>query len=269
MLKKLLKYEFIATGRIFLPLYGALIIVAFLQKMFIDFNFGNMKNISLNIIIGAIPLLFSALIIAVVVATFIMMIMRFYKNLLSNEGYMMFTLPVSVSKLIWSKLIVIFIWIILSGIVGALSFCIILLGINDFAMMFGNIGIFFAKMSEQSLWMPMFEFIILMMAVIVSFILSVYLSMAVGQLSDKHRILCSIGAYIGLNIIINNIIMAAVIGVAGSNVGEAVYKSIFYNLNEIQAFNIVMIGFIVLYIVLCVAYFIATKVLLTKKLNLE
>ena len=42
MLKKLLKYEFIATGRIFLPLYGALIVVSFLQKLFFDFNFGNM-----------------------------------------------------------------------------------------------------------------------------------------------------------------------------------------------------------------------------------
>ena len=102
MLKKLLKYEFIATGRIFLPLYGALIVVSFLQKLFFDFNFGNMRNISLNILIGAIPVLFTTLVVAVIVTTFIMMIMRFYKNLLSSEGYLMFTLPVSVSKLIWS-----------------------------------------------------------------------------------------------------------------------------------------------------------------------
>jgi hypothetical protein len=38
MLKKLLKYEFQATGRIFLPLYGALIVVAFIQRLFLAFN---------------------------------------------------------------------------------------------------------------------------------------------------------------------------------------------------------------------------------------
>ena len=86
MLRKLLKYEFIATGRIFLPLYGALIVVAFLQKIFFDLNFGDIGSVSLSILVGAIPVLFSALIVAVVVASFIMMIIRFNKNLLSNEG---------------------------------------------------------------------------------------------------------------------------------------------------------------------------------------
>ena len=45
MLKKLLKYEFIATGRIFLPLYGALLIVAFIQRLFLNLNFVNLETI--------------------------------------------------------------------------------------------------------------------------------------------------------------------------------------------------------------------------------
>lgn len=269
MLKKLMKYEFIATGRIFLPLYGALIVVAFLQKLFFDFNFGNMRNISLNILVGAIPVLFTTLIVAVIVTTFIMMIMRFYKNLLSSEGYLMFTLPVSVSKLIWSKLIVIFVWTILSGIVGMFAFCIIFLNISDFAAIFSEMGRFFVEMSKQRAWPVMIEFIVLMIAIAVSFILSVYLSMAVGQLSDKHKILCSVGAYIGLNIVINNIVLAVFVGIANGPVGEMIYRGILENLSEMQAFHLVMIGFILLYVVLCAIYFIATKIILTKKLNLE
>ena len=38
MLRKLMKYEFTATGRIFLPLYGALIVVAFIQRMSLIHN---------------------------------------------------------------------------------------------------------------------------------------------------------------------------------------------------------------------------------------
>lgn len=269
MLKKLLKYEFIATGRIFLPLYGALIVVSFLQKLFFDFNFGNMRSISLNILVGAIPVLFTTLVVAVIVTTFIMMIMRFYKNLLSSEGYLMFTLPVSVSKLIWSKLLVILVWIILSGIVGMLAFCIIFLNITDFALAFSQMISVFIEAGKQGLWPALIEFIILMASIVISFILSIYLSMAVGQLSDKHKILCSIGAYIGLNIVINNIIMAVFVGVANGPVGEMIYRGIFENLSEMESFNIVMIGFIVLYVILCVVYFILTKTILTKKLNLE
>ena len=269
MLRKLLKYEFIATGRIFLPLYGALIVVAFLQKIFFDLNFGDIGSVSLSILVGAIPVLFSALIVAVVVASFIMMIIRFNKNLLSNEGYLMFTLPVSVSKLIWSKLIVIFVWVILSCIVGVLAFCIIFLGISDIALMFSRTGEVLREFSRQQLWGPFFECIILAAAVLVSFILSVYLSMSVGQLSDKHKKLCAIGAYIGLNIIVNNVLAAIFAGAANGPIGEMIYRGIFENLSEVQSFNLVMIGFIVLYVILCAVYFILTKIILTKKLNLE
>ena len=50
MLRKLMQYEFTATGRIFLPLYGALIVVAFIQRLFLNFNIGNMENLSLGIL---------------------------------------------------------------------------------------------------------------------------------------------------------------------------------------------------------------------------
>ena len=223
-----------------------------------------MRSISLNILVGAIPVLFTTLVVAVIVTTFIMMIMRFYKNLLSSEGYLMFTLPVSVSKLIWSKLIVILVWIILSGIVGMLAFCIIFLNITDFALAFSQMISVFIEAGKQGLWPALIEFIILMASIVISFILSIYLSMAVGQLSDKHKILCSIGAYIGLNVI-----MAVFVGVANGPVGEMIYRGIFENLSEMESFNIVMIGFIVLYVILCVVYFILTKTILTKKLNLE
>ena len=158
---------------------------------------------------------------------------------------------------------------ILSCIVGVLAFCIIFLGISDIALMFSRTGEVLREFSRQQLWGPFFECIILAAAVLVSFILSVYLSMSVGQLSDKHKKLCAIGAYIGLNIIVNNVLVAIFAGAANGPIGEMIYRGIFENLSEVQSFNLVMIGFIVLYVILCAVYFILTKIILTKKLNLE
>ena len=50
MLRKLIKYEFKATGRIFFPLYLALIIIAFIQRLFFQFNIENMGSIVINIL---------------------------------------------------------------------------------------------------------------------------------------------------------------------------------------------------------------------------
>ncbi len=49
---------------------------------------------------------FSLALIAAVVTTIVLMILRFYRNLMTDEGYLMFTLPVSTTELICSQLIV-------------------------------------------------------------------------------------------------------------------------------------------------------------------
>lgn len=38
------------------------------------------------------------------------MVVRFRNNLMTDEGYLMFTLPVSVHQLLWSKLLVSMLW---------------------------------------------------------------------------------------------------------------------------------------------------------------
>ena len=53
--------------------------------------------------------------------TLVLMVYRFYKNLMTDEGYLMFTLPVSRSQLIWSKLLVALVWSVLSTVLAALA----------------------------------------------------------------------------------------------------------------------------------------------------
>ena len=96
MLTKLLKHEFRATARIMGPLYLVLLAVA------LGFNFSarlmDTSNVVLNILAALVILAYVAAIIGVFIVAFILMLQRFYKNLLGDEGYIMFTLPASVHQ---------------------------------------------------------------------------------------------------------------------------------------------------------------------------
>ena len=70
-------------------------------------------------------------IIAVILGSFILMIKRFYDNMLKDEGYLSFTLPVSVGQHIASKSIISYVWMILSFVFVGLMLVILGLGDNE------------------------------------------------------------------------------------------------------------------------------------------
>ena len=95
MLGKLIKYEFRATGRVMLPALGVLTVLVLLA------------NLSVRLLDSRLSSFLTVLLVLVLIATFvavvaaelmpiIIMIVRFHKNLLANEGYLMHTLPASV-----------------------------------------------------------------------------------------------------------------------------------------------------------------------------
>ncbi len=269
MLRKLLKYEFQATGRVFIPLYGALFIIALIQRVFLKFNLHNMSSLGLEILSLIVPTVFGVMICAVLVVTFVMMIQRFYKNLLGREGYLMFTLPVSTSKLIWSKLIVIMVWTILSIIAAVLAFAIVFLDSYSLGQIIADFIANARMLLKYHLIVSALEIMITLIVGTASSILSIYLSMAIGQLANKHKVLCSVGAYIGISIIINNIILAIIAETANTVIGRSIYGTLFINLDEIQAGNVFVLMVIAFLIIQAAVYFLITKHILTKKLNLE
>ena len=74
-------------------------------------------------------LLFLTLAIAAyVIGVQIFLIVRFYKNKFSNEGYLTFTLPVSCEQIFLSSMVNMAIWTVISGAVTALCVVIIIAG---------------------------------------------------------------------------------------------------------------------------------------------
>ncbi|MGN0775948.1 MAG: hypothetical protein ACI4MM_04635 [Candidatus Ventricola sp.] len=109
MLRKLIKHELRATGRVMLPLL-AIVLVAAVGGNISTYRLLETQSGVLNTL-GVV--LLTAFVIAIAtacVASFALMVERFYKNLLRDKGYLTMTLPVSVHEHIWAKLLTSLIW---------------------------------------------------------------------------------------------------------------------------------------------------------------
>ena len=105
MLGKLLKHEIKATSREYLLLYGAFLIITIFNKIFLEVNTGR-RNTMISIFQNIFMAAYVLMCMTIFIVTIILIIRRFYKNLLGDEGYLMFTLPVKTYELILSKLVI-------------------------------------------------------------------------------------------------------------------------------------------------------------------
>ena len=126
MLGKLLKYELKSTSRLMGVLYLAVLIVAaivgFLARGTIwQATQGN----AIAVVVSG--LIYTLLIMTLMIVTVVMILQRFYKNLLKGEGYLMHTLPVPTWMLVASKTISSLIWVLLSIITLIVSVFVLVL----------------------------------------------------------------------------------------------------------------------------------------------
>ncbi|HCM14004.1 MAG TPA: ABC transporter permease, partial [Lachnospiraceae bacterium] len=122
MLKKLLKHELKATSRYITPIFLILFLFTILNKIILGLDiFKGMFKGALKIIPGIAITGYVLSLIAIVVVTFVILVVRFYKNLTSEEGYLMFTLPVKSNQLVNSKLLIAMFWTVLSILAVILS----------------------------------------------------------------------------------------------------------------------------------------------------
>jgi hypothetical protein len=260
MLGKLTKYEFRATGRICLPLFGALLLAACISRLFESLRFETPTAIGIAVSV--------ILIIATFVIVLIITLIRFYRNLLTNEGYLMFTLPVTTDSLIWSKLIVAFVWNILSLVVVFAA--ILIMSVTD--LNFSDIsaaitaGIRDAGITQTQFSWFIAEIIALFVISLPAGIIVLYACMASSLLVNKHRILFSFGAYIGLSII------GQILGSVAMFLFLPKRLSFYTDPGIAEAVSMVnttMIFSIASSVVIGVVLYIFTRFMLKRKLNLE
>lgn len=285
MLGKLIKYEFKATSRFMLLLYGLLTAVSVLMALMFRFNlngngefhvgtvYGNVSfggSSFLEIIAALIVIAYIFLAAAAVSAMFFYAILRFRDNLLGHEGYLMHTLPVKERDNILAKGIVSVVWTMAGIAVTLLSCLIVAFGVagmkffTDLSLLLRNVDGMLVMKSVRFILICI-QLVLLTAAELMNGYLHIYASMAVGYSLNKHRAVASIGVFIVLNIIegalhgtLSNIISA----VSGSSM----------NFNDVFMFgtgNMIMLAETLFTAAVGSGFYFITKYFMTSRLNLQ
>lgn len=262
-----MKYELKATGRVFLPLFMALLVFALINR----FTMGLSASQHWEAPVVISMAIYVIIMVGMFVMTLIMTIQRFYKNLLSEEGYLMFTLPVKPWQHIVCKMLVSMLWVVLSFIIALLSILIIAFKAGDWARIMQEVGPYFREVLEflgSSLYLFSIEGFIGIFLSLASAILILYASIAIGHLFNQHRILASFAAFIGLNTLTQIITM--IVSVLGGYNYFDEFEVTSANFHAVQGeLHLLIVIILVLSALVSAAYFAIANWILAKRLNLE
>lgn len=274
MFGKSLKYEFKAVSRKIVPLFiteiviSVLIGITFIIDGRVLASVSEDKNSSevgriVDLMQGIFAIGLFMMILVLSIAVFVMMIKRFYSSFFTDEGYLTFTLPVSIDCHLITKIVSVVIWSFFSIVVTFLSYLIIgggmEIGHGTISEITGQVGEMFPEIEEEVsfIWNEQTTFALLSFLYNVMYfimeILLLYFGISLGcMLSKKHRVIASIGCIIGISIVFS--IADDLISKAASISSEP---------------YVLIISLIVFMLVKMILLYLGTKTILVKKLNLD
>lgn len=274
MLGKLIKYDLMADWKKYSALYAATLLVSVMLLTMGKITERIRDNRILEIVENMFGVLFMTLIIAIGIAVVILTVMRFYKNVVRDEGYLTHTLPVHTWQILASKLISSYIWFLTAFIIGGI--CIGIGTGEPFWIfeMFEELLDEFSKTFVSTANNVAFRFLIITMIYIVLapfFTMShAYFCFALGNLSSSHKLGISVLAFFGINIAENIVVNILVTLFAVDFVGDAWIDEMIFP--PMAMFDI-MTQILLLTLIICFAisagFFIASERIFAKKLNLE
>ena len=218
MLGKLIKHEFRATARIRLPVMGALLALALLANLSLRGLTGDANDIKVLRILFVLTVIFFGIgVVATAVMAVVIMVSRFYRNLLKDEGYLMFTLPVSVHELVWSKLLVSLVWFLATGLLIFLVMSLTALNLANTNLemiieqfpSWAEIRRFLDEAGIRGQVLTLiFQIGLAILLTSIVGCLHFYAAMALGHMFTKNKILLSVVFFVGFSFAFNMMEMA-------------------------------------------------------------
>ncbi len=281
MFAKLLKHEWRASrgtlGVLTLALLGVGLLAMVDLRVMINVV-GNMESdnpflMLLTIAMGAFLLMSFVALCGYGISVQFILLYRFYKNKYTDEGYLTFTLPVSVQQIFWASFVNMLIWL-------AISF-VAIIGVVLMVMLFGTAteGLVNTE-ALKGLWAVIQEIIDLpweeifgadMAFTAVLYLLQILVAPFMGLitpmacitigavLAKKHKILAAFGVYYGIS---------AVMGIVSSVVSMIPMVFMVAAGNEMAMMNVGLVSNLLLSIGLTVGGYFVSTYLMKRKLNL-
>lgn len=264
MLGKLIKNEFKATSRLVAQIYLVMVLITVFLKVMLEIQIGSeSNNVFVNTMVGFLMVTFVLAIITLFLGTVIVIIKRFYDNMLKDQGYLSFTLPVTTGQHLASKILVSYIWIIVSFIVAGIAIIILFLdNAEAWREVSQTISSILDVVKQQNLWSLVIKMILIVVIGLYSNIIIAYTCFSVGQLFNKHRIVGALITYMGIytvNQIVGVIFMLAVLNMEVTNEMTM----------TVDMFQNIMTYSLTLSVVESIICTIVTYFMLNKRLNLE
>lgn len=211
MLRKLLKQEFRATARVMLPLYLVTFVLALAVRLVLLLSQNQVLLDSVGgrtlraILLGVSVTAFVVATIATFLAALIQAVLRFRSNLLGDEGYVMFTLPVSTHQLVWAKLITSVVWFLGAAVIDVLALLALVVNLG----MFQEFGRFVIEVKEQLTAYLVGNGIAFLVELALLFVvgclvlcLNFYAPLAIGHSFALHKLLWSVVFFFAIQIVI-------------------------------------------------------------------
>ena len=283
MFLKLFKYDFKASARFGVPILIAIAAAALLGAVNTGVTVSNVgKESTFEAVtnapfgemliffgMGGLLLVSLALGIAAAVMT-VLLLVQFYRNTVSDEAYLTFTLPVTPAQILWSKLLNTLLWSLFTGLAlflaGAAIFGtgITSAGIGeDFVNTFAELFAFLDSMVGQS-GLTVVLLCILGAASAVSSILMLFMAITFGGIIvRKYKALAAVAMIFVINFVMSGItsVMQVIL------LGDFTVKSLMHD--GLVNVNMFLVSCTVLYTALAVVYFLVTKYMMERKLNLD
>ena len=271
MVKKLLKQEFkyyMTTVPLIVIMFLGLGVMNWIIQFF------ESDSWIYNLIISSTTSMLYLGIVAGGVVSTILIIVRFYKNMFSSEGYLTFTLPVSNAQHILVKLLAAIAVQSLIFIAMMASALIVLSG-NSYRVVVGELFGYIIRELVQSLGVfntifYILEFVLIVFTSLAASVLSYYACMTVGQMAKKNRILLAVGCYFGLNAVtqvLGTVFSIILLILSEAGVLDAIGR--FMIKYPVLSSHSILVGIALICAAIAVGWFFLIKWLMTKKLNLE
>ncbi len=267
MLKKLIKHEFIATYRIFVPIYIGLLIVTAVAFGF-SLIHEQLDETVFTVLLGFGVITLFLVMMFVILSPYIFLAVRFYKTTATREAYLTFTLPAKTNSILLAKFLVSSFWVFVTVVLWYLSLMIMVYGFADENMF----KALWDEVITQENFVTLLLYVVTLISGLAASVLTIFAAISLSQLVRDHRILASIAFYFVIYTIQQIISFVALIpymiGTTALSVESESAMDSYTSMNASSE----LLGMYVLVIAICsgislVCYFIS-KYMLSKKLNL-
>ncbi len=283
MLLKLFKYEFKTSARFGVPILLAIAAATILGCVnaaltvnsadttgtIFEYSTQSVNEVLIFFSMGGLVLIAFALAAAASVMS-ILLLVQYYRSTVADEGYLTFTLPVTPAQILWAKLFNVIVWSVFSGLAltlamgGILATGVLTAGIGaDFVNTFGEVFAFL----NSTVGMRGLTVVLLCLsgaAAFVSNMLMLFMAITFGaSIVRKYKALAAVVMVFGINFVMSG--LTSVLQVI--LLGDFTIKTALYD--GMIALNMFLVSVTVLHAVLATLYFLVTKYIMEKKLNLE